>query len=377
MAQKNVGSTLLCGELKPCLQKVGGSVDRRTTMPILSNLLVTIHNQKLSVLGTDTEIELRVECPLSAPTENISFTTSARSLSEICGNTPEDSLISFKLVEDRLSINVSPGVCHYALQTLPVEEFPAMKQGLPDVSLALPQEILKRLFQKTLFSMADDDTRHFLNGVLIEFDVKTIRAVTTDGHRLSFCEEAINSPIKQKKSFILPAKAARELQRLLENSAEPIELAISANNFLAKTASFTFTSNLIEGAFPDYNKVIPKNNPLTAKINKQQLKGAIDRAYVLVNENTRASALEFQKDLLNIVSKNARTESSEEQIPMNFNPGTGSLRVGLNIIYLKDVIMALDSENMLIHLKNENGGVLIEADAPNKNTCYVIMPMRL
>lgn len=363
--------TLLREELLTPLQKVISPVERRQTMPITANVKFVIENQLLSVTGTDTEIELIGRQKLLSKTADTAFTVSARKLFDICKSLPEASMLSFTLKNG--SVDLHAGQSYFALMTLPVAEFPTSNNEKPLVHFTMPQNSLKRLVEKTAFAMAQQDTRYYLNSMLLEIEPKEIKAVATDGHRMSLSYEKLSAPGNHR--LLLPRKAVLELSKLLENTPELIHLSLSNNHFTAATESVSFTSKLVDGGYPDYRKVIPEHHQERVTINRNQLKQAILRAAVLSDEQHKGIVMSFGDNFLQVDAKNSENERSDEKIDISFKPKKGVFELSVNIAYLMDVINAIESENIILSMQDENGVIRIEADSKEINNIYVIMPM--
>ena len=377
--KKNSTSTtqaqLLCKELLAPLQRVIGLVERRQTMPILSNVLVRINGHQLAITGTDLEVELLGYQTLRQDVGNLEFTVSAKKLLDICRSLPEESFLSITLSNHALQLSCGDSV--FSLQTLPVADFPSSENDKAILELTLPQKTLKQLIQKTSFAMAQQDVRFYLNGLFLDLNETTLKAVTTDGHRLAFDQETLKEPIRQRTKIILPRKGVLELSKLLELNEEPVAISISKNHFNAKTKTFSFSSELIEGVYPDYAQVIPKNKTCTVKIDRALLKQALIRTAILASDQHRGVSLAFSNERLCLTLNNGERESYEEKIPVELSPKNASLTVGLNLHYINDVINVVESTQIIFHINNEQSGVLLEADAQKNNTIYVIMPMKI
>ncbi len=357
-------------DLLKCLQSVIGVVERKQTMPILANVLLNITDEKLSITGTDLEVELVSRTTVSS-TENGSFTLPGRKLLDICRALPVTS--DLLLQQNDSKISISSKRSKFSLSTLPENEFPLIK-GIDDTEvISVDQPSLKRLINKTHFSMAQQDVRYYLNGLLIESEGTTLRAVATDGHRLAVSDTDLTETRGEKKQVILPRKGVIELQRLLDKKGK-IEVLLGSNHIRVNFEDVCFTSKLIDGNFPEYQRVIPVNPENILKVNTDSLKGALSRAAILSNEKYRGIRLIVQKDDLIIQAHNPEQEQAEEKMDVNYDGS--EIEIGFNVNYLIDALNAIDSEDVHVLLTDNNSSCLIQ-DTNNSSYKYVVMPMRL
>ena len=357
-------------DLLKCLQSVIGVVERKQTMPILANVLLNVTDEKLSITGTDLEVELISTTSVSS-TENGSFTLPGRKLLDICRALPVTS--DLLLQQNDSKISISSKRSKFSLSTLPENEFPLIK-GIDDTEvISVDQPSLKSLINKTHFSMAQQDVRYYLNGLLIESEGTTLRAVATDGHRLAVSDTDLTETRGEKKQVILPRKGVIELQRLLDKKGK-IEVLLGSNHIRVNFEDVCFTSKLIDGNFPEYQRVIPVNPENILKVNTDSLKGALSRAAILSNEKYRGIRLIVQKDDLIIQAHNPEQEQAEEKIDVNYDGS--EIEIGFNVNYLIDALNAIDSEDVHVLLTDNNSSCLIQ-DTNNSSYKYVVMPMRL
>lgn len=357
--------------LKP-LQMIGGVVERRQTLPILSNTLITVKDETLFLTGTDLEIELIGRVPLTVPSEEGSTTVSARKLLDICRTLPDDAEMDFTLEKDQLTIR--SGRSRFSLTTLPASDFPSIEALSFATQFVISQDKLKRLLTQTHFAMGQQDVRHYLNGALIDIQQGTIKCVATDGHRLAFREEHEAQLGASKAKVILPRKSVLELMRLLDNHEQEVTVCIGDNHFRVISQEFTLTSKLINAQYPDYEKLIPKSVSNVATAAREALKQALTRASILSNEKFRGIRMQLEHQLLRIVANNPEQEEAEELIQLDY-AGNG-IEIGFNVAYLLDVVSTLASEKIRWSFTDPNGGVLIES-ADEDKSLYVVMPMRL
>lgn len=356
--------------LKP-LQQVSGPLGGRPTLPILGNLLLQVENEALLLTGTDLEMEMIARVALSHPCEVGSVTVPARKFLDICRGLPENAEISVILEGDR--VLVRSGRSRFSLSTLPASDFPNLEDWQSEVEFALPQATLKRLIEATQFSMAHQDVRYYLNGMLFETEGNELRTVATDGHRLAVCSLPVGESLPHH-SVIVPRKGVIELMRLLDGGESPLQLQIGSSNIRAHVGDFIFTSKLVDGRFPDYRRVLPKNPDKTLEAGCDLLKQAFSRAAILSNEKFRGVRLFISENQLRITANNPEQEEAEEILDVIYS-GT-ELEIGFNVSYMLDVLNALKCEQVSLLLTDSVSSVQIE-DTANRSAAYVVMPMRL
>ena len=357
------------------LTLVTGVVERRQTMPILANVLLDVDGDKLSMTGTDTEIEISGHLFLAEAAESPgSITVPAKKLLDICKSLPEGSMIRFVL-NDNQKMQVNAGRSRFSLTTLPANEFPNVEEGQSQASFSVLQGQLKRLIDRTAFAMAQQDVRFYLNGMLWEVTNQRLRVVSTDGHRLAMCDlvsDAIHSDNKQ--NIIVPRKGIHELARSLTQDEEPIRISIGDNHLTAKTDDFTFITKLIDGKFPDYERVLPSAGSKIIIGSRMGLREAFNRASILSNEKYRGVKLELASGSLTIRANNPEQEEAEDSVEVDYQGD--ALEIGFNVSYLIDVTNVLTDDMIKISLSDGNSSALIE-EATDSDSIYVVMPMRL
>ena len=361
------------------LQIALGAVSRRQTLPILSNILLSIKGDKLLAKATDLEIELVGTITLDHPAaEGGEIAVPARKLADICKSLlSADTMVELSFKEGSGSrVTVKAGKSRFTLATLPASEFPSVEESQFGVAeCVLPQCQLKSLIGKTYFAMAQQDVRYFLNGLLLELNQGVIRFVATDGHRLAtaFLE---NGDIKQDKNLqvIIPRKGVMELMRLLKDTDDPAHIAIGSNHICIKTDELVFTSKLIEGKFPNYNTVIPKNGDKEVLIEVNQFKQALTRVSILSNETYRGIRINLGSDLLRLFTNNPEQEEAEEEFPVGYKHS--DLEIGFNVNYFLDICNTVTTDQLKLTFSSADGGILVEEVGKN-NVCYVVMPMRI
>jgi len=355
--------------LKP-VQAVIGVVERRQTMPILANVLLSAQGGKLSITATDLEVELVATTELEVEIEG-EITVPGRKLLDICRALPEAAEIKLELKGDKLSVR--SGRSRFSLSTLPAADFPTVDEVKGRQSINVSQDRVRRLLEKTHFAMAQQDVRYYLNGMLLEIDGLTLRAVATDGHRLALCEVALDTAAKESQQVILPRKGVLELQRLLDGDGD-LGLTIGSNHVRVQVEGIRFTSKLIDGRFPEYGRVIPKAPGNVVLAGREALRQALQRTAILSNEKYRGIRLTLQPENLLIQAHNPEQEEAEEQVAVRYQGQ--EMEVGFNVNYLLDALAAIDGDEVQVGLADSNSSCLIQApDA--ESTKFVVMPMRL
>ena len=357
--------------LKP-LQLVAGVVERRQTLPVLSNVLLVVQGQQLSLTGTDLEVELVGRVQLEEPAEPGEITVPARKLMDICNSLPKDALIDIKVDEQKLLLKA--GRSRFTLSTLPANDFPTVEEGPGSLTCNLEQSKLRRLIERTSFAMAQQDVRYYLNGMLLEVSRNTLRAVSTDGHRLALC--SMTAPIEQddRHQVIVPRKGILELARLLTDPEGMVSIVLGQHHIRATTGEFTFTSKLVDGKFPDYERVLPKGGDKVVVGDRQALREAFSRTAILSNEKYRGIRLQLAAGQLKIQANNPEQEEAEEEISVDYDGS--SLEIGFNVSYLLDVRGVMTTEQVRLILSDSNSSALLQ-EAGNDDSSYVVMPMRL
>jgi len=357
--------------LKP-LQLVAGVVERRQTLPVLSNVLLVVEGQQLSLTGTDLEVELVGRVTLEDSAEPGEITVPARKLMDICKSLPSDALIDIRVDEQKLVVKA--GRSRFTLSTLPANDFPTVEEGPGSLTFNLVQSKLRRLIDRTSFAMAQQDVRYYLNGMLIEVQTGVLRAVATDGHRLAMCSMEAAIEHTEKHQVIVPRKGILELARLLTEQDGEVSVVLGANHIRATTGEFTFTSKLVDGKFPDYERVLPRGGDKLVIGDRQALREAFSRTAILSNEKYRGIRLQLASGLLKIQANNPEQEEAEEEVVVDYSGG--SLEIGFNVSYLLDVLGVMTTEQVRLILSDANSSALVQ-EAGNDDSSYVVMPMRL
>lgn len=352
------------------LQAVIGVVERRQTMPILSNVLLRISNEQLSLTGTDLEVELVAETTVEGASDG-EITVPGRKLHDICRALPNGAKLDVTLQEERLVVKA--GRSRFSLSTLSAADFPIVEKITAEQSLEIAQESLHRLIENTQFSMAQQDVRFYLNGLLLETEGQLLRAVATDGHRLAISELDLGGKVAKEVQVIVPRKGVLELNRLLDGEGE-LSMEIGSNHIRVRRPGIQMTSKLIDGRFPEYGRVIPKDPAYRLKADREALRQALSRTAILSNEKFRGVRLEIGENLITMNANNPDQEEAMETVEVEY--GGESMEIGFNVNYLLDALQAVDGEDVEIGLTDSNSSCLIRAPG-DESTRYVVMPMRL
>lgn len=358
--------------LKP-LQQVINVVERRQTMPVLGNLLMVVEASRLSITGSDSEVEMVARVDLTGAAEAGETTVPARKFFDIIRALPDGASIQFALSGDRVTLKA--GRSRFVLSTLPATDFPGFDQLDVEERVSLPEGSLRELIDRTAFAMAQQDVRYYLNGLLFDLDENLLRCVATDGHRMALCEAALErEPTTSQRQWILPRKGVLELQRMFEGDDRLVELQVGRTHLRVFREDVTFTSKLIDGRFPDYTAVIPIGMDKEARVEREVFKAALQRVAILSNEKYRGVRLEFSPNLLRIQAHNPDQEEAVEEIEVD--TVADQLALGFNVVYLLEAINSLGEETVALHLRDSNSSVLIQ-EGSNARSRHVVMPMRL
>lgn len=354
------------------LQLVSGAVERRHTLPILSNVLIKVSENALWLTGTDLEVELISNVTLVGEFEEGEITVPAKKLFDIIRGLADESEVKFHLDGNKAVIR--SGRSKYTLSTLSAGDYPNLEDWEGEVEFELSRADLKHLIDSTHFSMAQQDVRYYLNGMSLETEEHIIRTVATDGHRLALCRMDYSSASLPSRQVIIPRKGVMEISRLIESDDKLLKVQIGSNHIRIFSSDFIFTSKLVDGRFPDYRRVLPKDGDKIIQASKDLLKNAFSRASILSNEKFRGVRLNLSNAELKITANNPEQEEAEEIVDVDYQGD--ELEIGFNVAYLIDVFNSLSSENVKVTLADSNSSALIE-DASDDSALYVIMPMRL
>lgn len=357
--------------LKP-LTSVSGIVERRHTLPILSNLLLEAKQDKIVLTATDLEMQISLSVN-TAVGGDLSTTISARKLLDICRALPEGAEISMTPTDSR--IQVKTGKSRFNLQTLPAVDYPVMSKatGVASATVTIAQGTLKRLFKQVEFAMAQQDIRYYLNGLLFEVMANRLNVVGTDGHRLSFTSAELSQNY-EKQELILPRKTVIELIKLLDESDEEVSIEITAGQVNFTFGDIRLISKVIDGKFPDYTRVIPIGHQNSFTVDRMAILLSMQRASILSNEKYRGIRMVLANNSLRLISTNSEQEEAEEELEVNYSGE--ALDIGFNVTYMIDVLNNVGSENIVFSFADANSSCLVTV--PNDDDYkYVVMPMRI
>lgn len=356
------------------LQMVVGVVERRQTLPILANVLISLKDGELALTGTDLEVEIVSMAASEIGTEpSGQITAPARKLLDICRSLPDG--VDIKLsTNNKGRVVITSGRSRFTLSTLPAEEFPNVEDGAATFEFNLAASSLKHLIDSTSFAMAHQDVRYYLNGMLWEVKGSKLNGVATDGHRLAISVIDLPGDVAGSVQAILPRKGVVELSRLLVDEGD-VAISLGEAHLRVRGSDFHFTSKLVDGAYPDYDRVLPKGGSLVIRGDRDGLRHAFSRAAILSNEKYRGVRLLLSENLLNIVANNPEQEEAQEDVAVNYS-GI-DLEVGFNVNYILDVLNTLAGEEVVFILSDANSSALIQDPADGSGSSYVIMPMRL
>lgn len=359
--------------LKP-LQFIIGVVERRQTLPVLSNVLLNVQKDQISMTATDLEIEIVSTTPLDV-VETGTTTLPARKFLDIVRALPEDAQIQLSLEDDKDRVLIRSGKSRFNLALLSADDFPNIEEINSSFEFELAQSTLQQLIDKTQFAMAQQDVRYYLNGLLMEITEGSVKTVATDGHRLAYCETDADVKPSDKIQVIIPRKGVIELAKLLDDSAEPAKIRIGTNHLQVNIPGVRFTSKLIDGRFPDYDRVIPKHGDKDVSADRDNLRQALARTSILSNEKYRGIRIKLSNGLLQSQAHNPEMEEAEEEVEVSYKGE--SLEIGFNVNYIMDALAVIPTATVNLTFGDSNSSCLITPDNGDINCQYVIMPMRL
>lgn len=357
--------------LKPLMQ-VSGAIERKHTLPILANVLLEVKDNRLSMTGTDLEIELVACVDLEQSAADAKITLPAKKLLDICKSLPDGAMLSLTSQEHQLLL--TSGQSRFSLTTLAAEDFPNLESWDGEVEFQLTRIELRKLLESTAFSMANQDVRYYLNGMSFEVDNQDIKTVATDGHRLALSQTHLSGSVGMQRQLIIPRKGVQEIMRLTVADDTLITIQFGANHIRIVDTEYTFTSKLVDGRFPDYRRVLPRGGDKIVTANREWLRSAFQRVSILSNEKFRGVRLNLSNGILKISANNPEQEQAEEVVEVMYQGD--DLEIGFNVSYLLDVLNTIKAEDVTFTLSDTNSSVLIEG-ADDSQTMYVVMPMRL
>ncbi|PHS20574.1 MAG: DNA polymerase III subunit beta [Kangiella sp.] len=365
--------TIIQSKLVGPLQLISGAVEKRQTLPVLANLLIKIEKGLLSITATDLEIEMSVNINLENDSLDGDITVPARKLVDICRSLPVDGVINIELLDSKLIVKC--GRSKFTLSTISAQEFPNIEDSLFSTEFVISSSDFKRTIDKTQFAMAQQDVRYYLNGMLIELDQDKLLTVATDGHRLALSRLTLNAKVcDDLVQVIIPRKGVLEAGKLLSSIDEEATVSLNSNHIRITIGQFVFTSKLVDGRFPDYGKVLPKNAERILLCEKESIKEAFSRASILCNDKFRGVRLTLSENKLTINANNPEQEEAEIELDVEYNDK--EMEIGFNVSYLLDAVNAIKSDKVKFCLGDSNSSVLIEA-SEDADSAYVVMPMRL
>lgn len=356
------------------LQKVAGIVERRHTLPILSNVLIDGQSGQASLMATDLEVQIRTNADLQLKEPSERITIGAKKLLDILRSLPDTADVVLDGKDSRLTLKA--GKSRFVLQTLPAADFPKLAEtGDAVASFSLNRKTFKAQLEKVQYAMANQDIRYYLNGMLISVDSGKVRAVATDGHRLSFAQSDMAGN-ESKAEAILPRKTVAELIKLLDDgdSGGDVHVTLKSNQVRFDLGNTELSSKLIDGKFPDYTKVIPTGYTKHITLNRVELQQALNRAAILSNEKIRGVRVVLTKDVMNIICSNNEQEEAQEELAIAYDGEP--LDVGFNVTYLLDVLNHTDVPEIVWSFGDANSSSLVTVPG-DENFKYVVMPMRI
>jgi DNA polymerase-3 subunit beta len=363
------------------LQAVAGIVERRHTLPILANVLIRKTGEQIELTTSDLEIQVRTRAELGGDGGDFATTVGARKLIDILRSMPNDQIVTLTANQNKLTLQ--GGKSRFTLQTLPADDFPLVQEAADfGPSFAVPQKALKGLINQVHFAMAVHDIRYYLNGILFVAEGKSLTLVATDGHRLALAQATLDVEIP-KQEVILPRKTVLELQRLLKDekvgtdgdeNGGMIEMRFAGNQAKFSFSGMEFVTKLVEGKFPDYNRVIPKNHKNAVTLGRAPLLASLQRAAILTSEKFKGVRVNIEPGLLRIASSNAEQEEAKEELEIDY--GGDAIEIGFNVTYLIDALSNMSVEMIKLELQDTNSSALITVPE-QAGFKYVVMPMRI
>jgi DNA polymerase-3 subunit beta len=354
------------------LSAVSGIIERRHTLPILSNVLLERGTDTLSFLATDIEIQIAAKSGIAVPQDTRALTVGARKLLDILRALPEGAEVTLQQQDKRLLVKA--GKSRFSLQTLPAEDFPRLAKPAGEAArFSLSQKALRRLLGLVQYAMAQQDIRYYLNGLLMLAEERELKVVATDGHRLAYAALKLDSELPRQE-VIVPRKTVLELSKLLADSDEPVKIELSATQAAFSFGSVELVSKLVDGKFPDYTRVIPTQHKNVLQVERDALRQALQRAAILSNEKFRGVRWVLAEGSLKIVSSNAEQEEANEELEVKYSGD--ALDIGFNVNYLLDVLNNVSASAVECAFGDSSSSALVSF-ASEKDFKYVVMPMRI
>ena len=360
------------GQVLSVLQSVAGIVERRHTLPVLANVLIRKTGNSVQLTTSDLEIQIRTTAELGGDNGNFTSTVGARKLIDILRTMPSDQTVSLESTQNKLVLK--GGKSRFTLQTLPAEDFPLVQEA-PSFgpTFSVPQKTLKDLMNQVSFAMAVHDIRYYLNGILFVAEGKQLSLVATDGHRLAYASATLDVEVPRQE-VILPRKTVLELQRLLSDAEGAIEMRFASNQAKFSFDGMEFVTKLVEGKFPDYNRVIPKNHRNHITLGRVPLLACLQRTAILTSEKFKGVRLNVEPGLLRVASNNAEQEEAVDELDIDYSGD--AIEIGFNVTYLIDALSNMSQEMVKLELQDSNNSALL-TNPENNAFKYVVMPMRI
>ena len=354
------------------LQSVAGIVERRHTLPILANVLISKTGSQIQLTTSDLEIQIRTSAELDGDVGNFTTTVGARKLIDILRSMPSDQTVSLESAQNKLILK--GGKSRFTLQTLPAEDFPLVQEAASfGPAFSVPQKVLKELLNQVSFAMAVHDIRYYLNGILFVAEGKQLSLVATDGHRLAFSSATLDVEVP-KQEVILPRKTVLEMQRLLSDKEGAIEMQFAGNQAKFSFEGMEFVTKLVEGKFPDYNRVIPKNHKNIITLGREPLLKSLQRTAILTSEKFKGVRLNIEPGTLRVASNNAEQEEAVDELDIDYSGD--NIEIGFNVTYLIDALANMSQDMVKMELSDSNSSALLTIP-DNATFKYVVMPMRI
>jgi DNA polymerase-3 subunit beta len=360
-------------KLLEALQSVAGIVERRHTLPILANVLLRKNGPDIELTTSDLEIQVRTRADLGGDSGTFATTVGARKMIDILRALPADQVVTLSAAQSKLTLQ--GGKSRFTLQTLPSDDFPLVNEAVDfGPTFSVPQKTLRGLINQVHFAMAVHDIRYYLNGILFIAEGKMLTLVATDGHRLAMAQSTLETEVPSKQEVILPRKTVLELQRLLRDEDSTIDMRFAGNQARFAFSGMEFVTKLVEGKFPDYNRVIPKNHKNTVVLGRVPLLGCLQRAAILTSEKFKGVRMNIEPGVLRIASSNAEQEEAKEELEVDYNGD--AIEIGFNVTYLIDVLVNMPQEMVKLELQDSNASALFSVPEQT-GFKYVVMPMRI
>ena len=360
-------------KLLEALQSVAGIVERRHTLPILANVLLRKNGPDIELTTSDLEIQVRTHAALGGDAGAFATTVGARKMIDILRALPADQVVTLSAAQNKLTLQ--GGKSRFTLQTLPSDDFPLVNEAVDfGPAFSVPQKTLRGLINQVHFAMAVHDIRYYLNGILFIAEGKTLTLVATDGHRLAMAQSTLETDVPSKQEVILPRKTVLELQRLLKDEETPIEMRFAGNQAKFVFSGMEFVTKLVEGKFPDYNRVIPKNHKNAVVLGRAPLLACLQRAAILTSEKFKGVRVNIEPGTLRIASSNAEQEEAKEELEIDYEGD--AIEIGFNVTYLMDALANMSQEMIKLELQDGNLSALFTIPE-HPGFKYVVMPMRI